>query len=57
MARVKAVDRDNGMNSSVTYSILNDRDSDGFGVFVIDSKTGIIRTNIGKFKYVTCLRY
>ncbi|KAG7305903.1 hypothetical protein JYU34_008455 [Plutella xylostella] len=45
VARVKAIDRDNGVNSSLTYSILNERDSDGFGVFVIDSKTGVIKTS------------
>ncbi|KAM3963659.1 dachsous cadherin-related 1 [Aphomia sociella] len=45
VARVKAIDRDNGINSSVTYSILNDRDTDGFGVFVIDSNTGVIKTS------------
>ncbi|XP_045495363.1 protein dachsous [Colias croceus] len=45
VARVKAIDRDNGVNASVTYSILNDRDTDGFGVFVIDSSTGVIKTS------------
>ncbi|XP_060803701.1 protein dachsous [Amyelois transitella] len=45
VARVKAIDRDNGVNSTVTYSILNDRDTDGFGVFVMDSKSGVIRTS------------
>lgn len=47
VARVKAIDRDHGINSSVTYSILNDRDSDGFGVFVIDPKSGVIKTSTG----------
>ncbi|XP_061729707.1 protein dachsous [Cydia pomonella] len=45
VARVKAIDRDNGVNSSVTYSIVNERDSDGFGVFVIDPKSGVIKTS------------
>ncbi|XP_063535719.1 protein dachsous [Cydia strobilella] len=45
VARVKAIDRDNGANSSVTYSIVNERDSDGFGVFVIDPKSGVIKTS------------
>ncbi|CAK1540749.1 unnamed protein product [Leptosia nina] len=45
VAKVKAIDRDNGVNASVSYSILNDRDTDGFGVFVIDSVTGIIKTS------------
>lgn len=48
VARVKAIDRDNGINASVTYSILDERDMDGFGVFVIDSKTGVIKTSTGK---------
>ncbi|XP_050347268.1 protein dachsous isoform X2 [Nymphalis io] len=45
VARVKAIDRDNGVNASVIYSILNERDMDGFGVFVIDSNTGVIKTS------------
>ncbi|CAH2108614.1 unnamed protein product [Euphydryas editha] len=45
VARIKAIDRDNGVNATVLYSILNDRDLDGFGVFVIDSNTGIIKTS------------
>ncbi|CAG9785812.1 unnamed protein product [Diatraea saccharalis] len=45
VARVKAFDRDNGINASVTYSILNERDMDGYGVFVIDSITGVIKTS------------
>lgn len=51
VARVKAVDRDNGENSTVTYSILNERDSDGFGMFLIDSKTGVIKTSTGNIIY------
>lgn len=47
VARVKAIDRDNGVNSSISYSILNERDMDGFGVFVIDSNTGVIKTSTG----------
>ncbi|KAJ0175823.1 hypothetical protein K1T71_008982 [Dendrolimus kikuchii] len=45
VARVKAIDRDSGENSTVTYSILNERDMDGVGVFVIDPKSGIIKTS------------
>ncbi|KOB78988.1 Cadherin [Operophtera brumata] len=45
VARVKAIDRDNGVNSTITYSILNERDMDAFGVFVIDSNTGVIKTS------------
>lgn len=47
MARVKAIDRDNGVNSSIRYSILNERDMDGYGVFVIDSLSGVIKTSTG----------
>lgn len=50
VARVKAIDRDNGVNSTITYSILNERDMDGFGVFVIDPSTGVIKTSTGKKK-------
>lgn len=49
VARVKAIDRDNGVNSTITYSILNERDMDGYGVFVIDSNTGVIKTSTGIF--------
>lgn len=48
VARVKAIDKDNGVNSTVTYSILNDRDTDGFGIFIIDPNTGVIKTSTGK---------
>lgn len=47
VARVKAIDRDNGVNSTITYSILNERDMDTFGVFIIDSNTGVIKTSTG----------
>lgn len=46
VVRIKAIDIDNGYNASVTYSILKGKDSDGEGVFTIDSKTGIIRTRM-----------
>ncbi|KAB0799258.1 hypothetical protein PPYR_07138 [Photinus pyralis] len=46
VVRVRAVDLDDGNNSSVTYSILKSRDSDGYGVFSIDPITGIIRTKM-----------
>lgn len=44
VVRVKAVDADNGENSTITYSILKGRDSDGYGIFTIDSTSGVIRT-------------
>uniref|UniRef100_A0A1A9WW10 Cadherin domain-containing protein n=1 Tax=Glossina brevipalpis TaxID=37001 RepID=A0A1A9WW10_9MUSC len=44
VVRVRAVDRDNGKNASITYSILKGRDSDGFGLFSIDANKGVIRT-------------
>ncbi|KAJ8922560.1 hypothetical protein NQ315_007590 [Exocentrus adspersus] len=46
VVRVRAVDVDNGYNASVTYSILKSRDSDGYGVFSIDTITGVIRTRM-----------
>lgn len=52
VARVKAIDRDNGENASVTYSILKERESDGHEVFVIDSNTGVIKTSKGKLKLI-----
>ncbi|XP_022814420.1 protein dachsous [Spodoptera litura] len=45
VARVKAIDRDNGVNSTIKYSILSERDMDGVGVFVIDANTGVIKTS------------
>ncbi|XP_020287734.1 protein dachsous isoform X2 [Pseudomyrmex gracilis] len=44
VAKVRALDIDLGENASVTYSILKDRDSDGYNVFTIDPITGMIRT-------------
>nr|XP_033326579.1 protein dachsous [Megalopta genalis] len=44
VARVRALDNDLGENSTVTYTILKDRDSDGYNVFTIDPITGMIRT-------------
>lgn len=46
VVRIRAVDRDNGYNASVTYSILKGRDSDGFGLFSIDPMTGLIKTRM-----------
>lgn len=46
VVRVRAVDPDEGNNSSITYSILKSRDSDGYGIFSIDPISGIIRTKI-----------
>ncbi|XP_046738187.1 protein dachsous [Diprion similis] len=46
VAKVRALDSDRGENASVTYSILKDRDSDGYNVFTIDPTTGMIRTKV-----------
>lgn len=46
VVRVRAIDRDNGNNATITYSLLKDRDSDGYGLFTIDPSTGIIRTRV-----------
>lgn len=46
VVRIRAIDRDNGYNASITYSLLKGRDSDGFGLFTIDATTGIIRTRV-----------
>lgn len=46
VVRIRAVDRDNGYNASITYSILKGRDSDGYGMFSIDPVSGLIRTRI-----------
>lgn len=54
VAKVKAIDRDNGVNSTVTYSILNESDIDGFGVFVIDSTSGVIKTSTGNYSGKSC---
>ncbi|CAB0004619.1 unnamed protein product [Nesidiocoris tenuis] len=47
VVRVRAVDRDNGPNATVTYSILKGREGEGWRVFSIDPVTGILRTRIG----------
>ncbi|CAD7079025.1 unnamed protein product [Hermetia illucens] len=46
VVRIRAVDRDNGYNASITYSILKGRDSDGYGSFTIDPMNGLIRTKV-----------
>lgn len=46
VVRIKAIDLDNGNNASITYSLLKNRDSDGYGVFTIDPVTGIIKTRM-----------
>lgn len=46
VVRIRAVDRDNGYNASISYSILKGRDSDGHGIFTIDPVSGTIRTRI-----------
>lgn len=44
VVKIRATDRDNGYNASVSYAILKGRDSDGYEVFAIDSMTGVITT-------------
>lgn len=44
VVKIRAVDRDNGYNATITYSILKGRDSDGYGLFDIDPVTGVIKT-------------
>lgn len=46
VVRVRAIDKDAGKNASITYSIVKSRDSDGFGIFVIDPNSGVIRTKV-----------
>lgn len=46
VVRIRAIDRDNGYNASITYSILKGRDSDGYGSFTIDPMNGLIRTKV-----------
>lgn len=48
VVRIRAIDRDNGHNATITYSILKGRDSDGYGygMFSIDAVTGLIRTRV-----------
>lgn len=46
VVRIRAIDRDNGYNSSITYSILKGRDSDGYGLFSIDPMSGMIKTRV-----------
>lgn len=48
VVRIRAIDRDNGHNATITYSILKGRDSDGYGygMFSIDPVTGLIRTRV-----------
>lgn len=46
VVRIRALDADEGNNSSITYSILKSRDSDGYGIFSIDPISGIIRTKM-----------
>lgn len=44
VVRIRAIDMDFGKNSTVSYAILNTKESDGHLVFSIDRKTGVIRT-------------
>lgn len=46
VVKIRAVDRDNGYNASITYAILKGRDSDGYGLFSIDPVTGVIKTKL-----------
>ncbi|XP_055386024.1 protein dachsous [Condylostylus longicornis] len=45
VVKIRAIDRDNGNNATINYSILKNRDSDGFGLFTIDPVSGLIRTS------------
>lgn len=44
VTRIRAIDRDDGYNATITYSILKGIDSDGFKVFTIEPINGIIKT-------------
>lgn len=44
VVKIRAIDRDNGYNASISYAILKGRDSDGYDVFAIDPMTGVITT-------------
>ncbi|CAG9763030.1 unnamed protein product [Ceutorhynchus assimilis] len=44
VVRIRAIDADNGYNSSITYSLL--KDSDGQETFAIHPITGLIRTKL-----------
>lgn len=44
--RVRAIDKDNGNNSTITYTIIKGRDSDGFGLFAIDPISGIVTSRV-----------
>lgn len=46
VVKVRALDADNGINSTVIYSILKNRDSDGYGFFTVDPKSGVIKTRM-----------
>lgn len=46
VVRIKAIDIDDGNNATIVYSLLKNRDSDGYSVFTIDSATGIIKTRM-----------
>lgn len=46
VVRVRAIDRDNGHNATITYSIGRDSDGYGYGMFSIDPVTGLIRTRV-----------
>ncbi|CAH1396738.1 unnamed protein product [Nezara viridula] len=46
VVKIRAVDKDNGPNATLTYSILKGRDADGWRVFSIDPVTGILRTRV-----------
>lgn len=46
VVRIKAIDMDDGNNATITYSLLKNRDSDGYGVFTIDPVSGVIKTRM-----------
>uniref|UniRef100_A0A336LSR0 CSON015170 protein n=1 Tax=Culicoides sonorensis TaxID=179676 RepID=A0A336LSR0_CULSO len=44
VVKIRAVDRDNGENATIKYSIIRGRDSDGINTFTIDPISGLIKT-------------
>ncbi|KAK9507370.1 hypothetical protein O3M35_007243 [Rhynocoris fuscipes] len=46
VVKVRAVDKDNGPNATVTYSILKGREGDGWRVFSVDPVSGVLRTRV-----------
>ncbi|XP_045480676.1 protein dachsous isoform X2 [Harmonia axyridis] len=46
VVKVRAIDSDVGENASITYSIVREKDSDGYDAFTIDPVSGVIRTRV-----------